>query len=179
MGGFALRSITASGKSIGRCGTGKVAHFKGHGIKELAARVSPHIIPDISASSIMDKSKANGLARWLLCLQALWYCVQCIGRLGRGLPISTLELNTLVHAICALLSLAFWTRKPLNVEEPIFIEDDSDIFVDHCAAVWSSQFGLGSWHATSHEGNPEPSANAEDTITINLRLEHFPGGFFK
>ena len=151
----------------------------GWGIKQLATRVSPHIIPDLSASSIMDKSKANGLARALLCLQALWYCLQCIGRLAHGLPISVLELNTLVHAICALLSLDFWTKKPLAAEKPIFFEDDSIFFVNHCDVLWAIQYGVGSWQITSHNDRPEPSANSENAFTINLKPDHFPGGLAK
>ena len=60
-------------------------------------------LPDISIESIEDRSKANNLAKGLVCLQAGWIIVQCIARLASHLPITLLEVNTSGHAICALL----------------------------------------------------------------------------
>jgi hypothetical protein len=61
------------------------------------------LIPDISKKEIEDKSKANGLAKAIVCVQAFWFCIQCLARLSQGLPITLLELNTFIHALCALL----------------------------------------------------------------------------
>ena len=50
-----------------------------------------------------------------------------------GMTISLLELNTLVHAICALVLYILWWRKPLDVEGPTLIDgNDADIL---CAGM--------------------------------------------
>ncbi|MCJ1293181.1 hypothetical protein MMC34_004734 [Xylographa carneopallida] len=86
------------------------------------ARNNQDLLADISERKIQDKSKANGLAKFLVCIQALWFCIQCISRLAQGLPISLLEVNTAVHAICTLLIYMLWWSKPLDVEEPTLLE---------------------------------------------------------
>ena len=55
----------------------------------------PHLIPDISEGEVGDKSKANTVAKFLVCVQALWFCVQCIVRIFHGVAISQLVLNVL------------------------------------------------------------------------------------
>ncbi|KAJ8111466.1 hypothetical protein OPT61_g5945 [Boeremia exigua] len=87
------------------------------------AENAPSVLPDISERSILDKSKANGLAKLLVCLQASWFCAQIIGRLATaGNPISLLELNTFLHAICCLTTYGAWWRKPLDIQEPETID---------------------------------------------------------
>ncbi|KAL8892827.1 MAG: hypothetical protein Q9192_005549 [Flavoplaca navasiana] len=80
-------------------------------------------VPSITAEEIMDKSKADGLKKTLVCAQALWFCFQCLTRLSQSLPISLLELNTFGHALCTLAIYIFWWHKPLDIEEPTLIED--------------------------------------------------------
>ena len=123
MGGFAFKSETTSGFRILPSGKDAV-YVNAEGLRVLA-ETHPNAIPDLSAAEIMDKSKANGLAKTLVCLQAAWFCLQCIGRLAHGLPIALLELTTFAHALCALIMFVCWARKPLDVEEPTFISDDS------------------------------------------------------
>ncbi|OCK85225.1 hypothetical protein K432DRAFT_318689 [Lepidopterella palustris CBS 459.81] len=94
------------------------------GVRFLAEQ-EPHLIPDISAAQIWDKSKANGLAKALVCLQAFWFCVQCAIRVGSGLSLSLIELNTSAHALCAMIIYLFWWDKPLDVEEPSLIEGEN------------------------------------------------------
>ena len=49
---------------------------------ELLLRQADHcdIIPNISKEEIKSKSKANGVAKTLVCIQALWFMAQCITR---------------------------------------------------------------------------------------------------
>jgi len=42
------------------------------------AKYCPEVLPDLSCEQINDQSKANGLTKSLICLQALWFCVQCV-----------------------------------------------------------------------------------------------------
>ena len=86
------------------------------------AKHRPDLIPDLSTEEIEDKSKASGLAKTLVCLQASWFCIQCINRLIARLSISLLELNTFGHAICTLLIYILWWHKPLDVAEPSLMQ---------------------------------------------------------
>jgi hypothetical protein len=88
---------------------------------ELLLEQEPSIIPKISEAEILDKSKANPLAKTIVCIQAAWFCIQCCSRLVQHLPISLLELNTLAHAFFALLAYVLWWNKPLDIEEPTLI----------------------------------------------------------
>ncbi|KAF2827183.1 hypothetical protein CC86DRAFT_381242 [Ophiobolus disseminans] len=67
------------------------------------AEGAPELLPNIGQSDIEDKSKANRFAKFLICVQACWIIVQTAGRLASGLPISLLEMNTVLHAFCCLL----------------------------------------------------------------------------
>lgn len=97
------------------------------------------LFPDISENEIRDKSKASALAKTLVCIQAGWFCVQCIARLSQGLAISLLELNTFAHAICALLVYLLWWYKPLDIEEPTVMQGE---FLDALQmAFWVPEIG--------------------------------------
>ena len=89
------------------------------------ANTEPALIPDISKEQIHDKSKASGLAKALVCMQASWFCIQCLARLANDMAISLLELNTFAHAMCTLLIYLLWWHKPLDVEEPTVIQGNN------------------------------------------------------
>ncbi|THX69538.1 hypothetical protein D6D05_08975 [Aureobasidium pullulans] len=78
----------------------------------------PESIPNIPESEILDKSKASTLTKIIVCLQALWFCIQCIARLSQGASISFLELNVLGHCLCAFATYALWWKKPFDVSRP-------------------------------------------------------------
>lgn len=80
---------------------------------------NPDLLPDLSDSAIKDKGKANTFTKMITIAQALWSGIQCVTRSTQGLSISFLEINTAIHAACALaLYFFFWWDKPLDVEEP-------------------------------------------------------------
>ena len=74
-----------------------------------------------SKAMITDRSKADDIAKVLVCLQAGNLTIQCLTRLWGHLPISMLEINTLGHVICALLMYAFWLHKPQNIRQPLIL----------------------------------------------------------
>lgn len=82
------------------------------GIVELAK--NGHFL-EISEKAIKDKSKADVLAKLLVCVQVLWMVIQCIGRTAEGLPISLLEIHVLVHVACALCMYALWIQVRLHL----------------------------------------------------------------
>ena len=49
-------------------------------IRILSRSDDKNILPDLSEDEIQSKSKANGLAKSLVCVQALWFIAQCITR---------------------------------------------------------------------------------------------------
>jgi hypothetical protein len=84
------------------------------GVKELAKQNIDAV--KVSRSSIDDRSKADLLQKGLVLLQVTWMAVQCIARKAYGLPITLLELHTMVHVVCAFSMYAFWLKKPLDVK---------------------------------------------------------------
>ena len=91
---------------------------------EFLAINEPELISKISEEDIKDKSKANALAKTLVCLQASWFCFQCVTRVQQGLAITLLELNTFAHALCTLLIYLLWWNKPLDIEQPTIIRGE-------------------------------------------------------
>ncbi|KAF2466898.1 uncharacterized protein BDR25DRAFT_235669, partial [Lindgomyces ingoldianus] len=87
----------------------------------LLANCNPNSIPDLSEEEIVDKSKADGLKKLILCIQAGGFLISTIFRMATGYTISLLELNTFAHCVCALMVYGFWWSKPLDVQEPTLI----------------------------------------------------------
>jgi hypothetical protein len=115
------------------------------------AEVEPMFIPDLSVRTIKDKSKANHLAKALACLQACWFIVQVIGRAATSAPISLLEMNTFLHALCCLIVYLAWWYKPLDIEEPEHIKVDSDKLRKICA--WMIMGGKLGAHVRLNHGS--------------------------
>ena len=109
------------------------------------ASLQPSMLPDISEADILDKSKANILAKSLVCLQGAWFSAQFIGRLATSHIISLLELNTFLHAICCFLMYAAWWNKPLDIERPFLID---------AGAVDARKFSLDMADVTRLECHP-------------------------
>lgn len=49
-------------------------------------------LPHIREHQIRDKSKADGLAKFLVVMQAGWMIIQTIGRVQQDLPVTLLEM---------------------------------------------------------------------------------------
>ena len=67
----------------------------------------------------MERSKADGIGKILICFQAVWIVAQCIGRSASHLPLALLEINTLDHVLCALSLYIIWYHKPQDMNDPI------------------------------------------------------------
>lgn len=63
-----------------------------------------------SHETINDKSKADVFQKVLVLVQVSWMVVQCIARHSYGLPLTLLEVHTMVHVICAIAFYAFWIQ---------------------------------------------------------------------
>ncbi|KUJ16290.1 uncharacterized protein LY89DRAFT_719043 [Mollisia scopiformis] len=120
----------------------------------------PDLLPYITAKDIDNKSQAGGLGKLLVCLQALWFCVQCISRLKDSLPISLLELNTFGHSVCTILIYLMWWEKPMDVMEPTIISGPKAWF--YCAALFMSNTSSGLYGVS------------EADLVYNLYNDNFP-----
>lgn len=83
-------------------------------------------LSDISSKDIKDKSKHDGITKFVALSQVLWFSAECITRLAQGLPVSLLELNTFVHTLYALITYALWWKKPFDVDRPTVIKNIPD-----------------------------------------------------
>ncbi len=117
------------------------------------AKKAPELIPDIAEKQIKDKSKADSLAKFIVCLQALWFCVQCITRVSQRKAISLLELNTFAHAFCALLIYALWWHKPQDIEEPTLLQGQKEW--EMCAFLCMNSGTTSGWGSVEARGGPE------------------------
>lgn len=117
----------------------------------------------ISRKRIDDKSKADYIQKALVLTQILWMVTQCVTRYMNDLPLTLLEIHTVVHVICAVFLYACWFQKPLNVQEPEVVNPSQ--FLGEAAAMVQQQF-YSSW---SNELAIFPPWSAERPITP-LRL---------
>ncbi|KAF9004281.1 hypothetical protein BDQ17DRAFT_1354872, partial [Cyathus striatus] len=78
--------------------------------------------PNVTEADIQDKSKVDGLSKIILVTQTLWFIIQCIGRLTKGLALTPLEVTTLAVTTCTFMLSIFWWHKPFDVRQPIRLE---------------------------------------------------------
>ena len=58
-----------------------------------------NMLASSDTQGIKDKSRPNGLAKDLVCIQVMWLCLQFSPRPAETLSVSLLELNTFVHVL--------------------------------------------------------------------------------
>ncbi|RDX40470.1 hypothetical protein OH76DRAFT_1476174 [Lentinus brumalis] len=81
----------------------------------LLMKVEPSLIPDLAYEDLIDRGKADALAKALLVLQVSWFLITCIIRHAQGLPLCLLEITTIAHAACTLLTYFLWWHKPKDI----------------------------------------------------------------
>ena len=120
--------------------------------------------------SIMDRSKADGLGKVLICLQAIWMIIQCIGRLVSHLPLTLLKINTLGHVFCALSLYAIWYHKPQDMNDPIRLNVTVSNFEDE-----DNSGGSDNTRSVLREANDEDSISPSPVAQeLNQSLKHKP-----
>ena len=79
---------------------------------------------DIASETISDKSKADLLAKGLVLCQVSWLVIQSIARARAQLPLTILEVHTMVHVVCAFLMYCFWLQKPKDISDPTRVDSN-------------------------------------------------------
>ncbi|KAI5820323.1 hypothetical protein BZA77DRAFT_104815 [Pyronema omphalodes] len=100
------------------------------GFLELARKgvIHPGILDD---KAITDRSKADWLAKLLVCVQALWMVFNVIGRKASGLPSTLIELNVIVHVMVMVIVYGLWWDKPFEVNNPIILNPSPEYIGKH------------------------------------------------
>lgn len=62
----------------------------------------------VRKQDIDDKSKADTLQKALVLIQVSWMVIQYIARKASNLPLTLLEIHTMVHVVCAIILYACW-----------------------------------------------------------------------
>ena len=92
-------------------------YFQNNGHRRRSVRPGPAAIIklaerghwiQIRKQDIDDKSKADTIQKTLVVTQVLWMVTQCIARRIYDLPLSLLEIHTIVHVVCAVFLYACW-----------------------------------------------------------------------
>lgn len=109
---------TSSESAISDLGPNKQLTLTPHGVLQVAKWGK---LPRITSAEVQDKSNASSLAKLLVFWQALWMIVQVIGRTAHKLPVTLLELHTVLHAFCAVAMYFTWWAKPVDVECPTLV----------------------------------------------------------
>ena len=131
---------------------------------------------EINPQSINDKSKADFLAKGLVCLQISWVFLQCVARKAAGYPITLLELHTLVHIFCAVVIYGFWWQKPLNISDPtranLWLKDQDLCFLlrswgEILSSTWSTYCSLETTRYGPWEGHKRFLESELDLITTD------------
>ena len=65
---------------------------------------------------INDRNKSDIFVRVIAVGQAVWFCVNVIARGVQGLPVTTLEINTVAIVSNSILVYYIWRKKPASVE---------------------------------------------------------------
>ncbi|KAF2034610.1 hypothetical protein EK21DRAFT_55714, partial [Setomelanomma holmii] len=132
MGGFVFEEEKTKSRIMDR--TRERATLTSVGVRQIAAN-TPGPLLALTKDGILDKSKANKFAKFLVCVQACWFLAQTAGRPTTGLPVGLLEMNTLLHAVCCLFIYLAWWRKPLDIDEPYIIDASKGYFRKVCAWI--------------------------------------------
>lgn len=79
-------------------------------------------LPRSSLQAIQDKSKADGIAKGLACLQASFLVFSTVARAIQHLAVTTLELSTVAYVFFSTVIFASLWCKPLDIRVPTTIQ---------------------------------------------------------
>lgn len=133
MGGFAMKmkqhpeisSSSSSSSSDEEERHGSLAFLSADQLRTSLLSSTHHVVvPSLpTETEIQDRSKSDLFARALVVLQIAFFCLNCLTRAIRHLPLTLLELGTLGFAACTILTYIILFKKPRSVAHPIVLAD--------------------------------------------------------
>ena len=75
----------------------------------------------LTEDEISDRSKGDGLSKFIIILQSSWFIMQCIARHVQGLDLTQLELTTLAMASLNAITFILWWEKPLGAQGNVYV----------------------------------------------------------
>ena len=135
------------------------------------------LLPAISEPEIEARSKADGIAKLIVCFQASWFVVQCGARLVAGLPITLIEVHTLAHIVCALMMYIIWFEKPYGVNAPIVLDDPRVVNLAALLALRPDEALWGHFQENFSSGYDEWRLYREGELSLNNDDHEMPSRF--
>ncbi|GJE90691.1 hypothetical protein PsYK624_068350 [Phanerochaete sordida] len=148
---------------------------------------APDLLPDLSKEEIQRKSRSDVLGKTLLILQLLYFCISCTARLAQKLPLSLLEVFTLAHALCTVVTCVVWWQKPFDVLEPTLITgpraDELAAYMLFTSRVHKDYIAGLIWYLCDSESSylkvtASPADKAGSTTGHGLPRDVLPGESF-
>jgi hypothetical protein len=126
----------------------------------------------LDEKTIADRSKANSLAKLLMCAQAFWVVINVIARKANGLPNTLIDLNVVVHVVITIFVYALWWNKPLAVQNPVILNPvtKSDEELDYRIPQFSELFKY------SYNASPNFPFHGLIALHHNISLLHEADG---
>ncbi|KAI5792090.1 hypothetical protein FPQ18DRAFT_305392 [Pyronema domesticum] len=110
--------------------------------------------------AIEDKSKADLLAKFLVCFQVLWMVIE-------GYPLALLEVHVFVHVVCALTMYALWFKKPMDIRSTVEIPQEGYAVLIGTAVVVERSNNIQSFEAIQ---NSDEKTGTDFVLWISLIL---------
>ncbi|KAK0229409.1 hypothetical protein EDD85DRAFT_974646, partial [Armillaria nabsnona] len=89
-------------------------------------------LEQISAETIEDKSKGDGLSKTISKFQISWFIAQCAAQVIQHLPMTLLEMTALAFAGLTINTYSLWWYKPLNIRYHISLDGDHRLVSETC-----------------------------------------------
>lgn len=94
-------------------------------LQDLVSRLS---VNPFEKEEVCDKGKADNVSKAVVSCQTLWFLVQCASRKYNQLPVTLAETHVAIQIVYAAFMYGCWWYKPLDVDRPIVITLDDDLW---------------------------------------------------
>lgn len=81
----------------------------------------------VTSEEVRDKGNANWFAKAIVFWQVFWMMIEVSGRAAAKLPVTLLELHTVLHTFCAAAMYVAWWYKPVDIGTPTILSLDNDL----------------------------------------------------
>jgi hypothetical protein len=118
----AFHAISGTCVYRSRYATGKTMVTLDMSTLQLLASREPETLLPVKIAATQNPGQSSVVVKIVTCVQAAWFCSQCIARIRSGMAISLLELNTFAHCVSAFFIYGFWWHKPYDVTSHNFVQ---------------------------------------------------------